>query len=211
MADLSLVHEKVLRRIREKGLAHVLAWPIRRFVYNRRRIVLLERSLEPVLAKNRVSNRFALEPFRLEHLPALDRYFPEHRRVFAAFLDDGVQGFAALDHSDGDIAAIFWISTSPYFDRHHYRVLFDTAPRQIYQFAGEVAQPYRRSIAAVALLNFVYAFFRDRGFTSTLACVDDDNLYSLRFHLNLGFKPTGRAIDIHRLFGWQWNKEIRNE
>src|SRR5690606_17249551 len=71
------------------------------------------------------------------------RYFPAYLPTVTDLLKrEGVTGFAHLDR-EGHAACMVWVSDRDYYDNHLYRCWVRVPHECIYQFAGEVAQPYR--------------------------------------------------------------------
>lgn len=205
------LYTKIKQRIRQKGLTHVLLWPVRRFIYRRNRAIIMERTLEPLLRKQLVSSKYVTSRFRHEHLGSLETYFPEKRQIFEGFLADGSEGYGIHEKNTGSAVCCFWVSTKPYFDKYHYQLNFNTIDRQIYQFAIETAAPHRGSRATMILLDYAYAHYRDLGYTSTMACVDEHNPNSHKWHLNMGFKPNGQMFDIYHLLGFRFHRKLKTQ
>lgn len=204
---IGLFTETRMAKIREHGLAHVVADGVRRRIYNQKVSVFFKRDLSPLKRRYRLS-----EGIVVRHAPDLDevacqRHFASHWQVYARLLRNGCIPFAAFHNND--VVAITWWSESDYYDADVYKYRFLVGPQQIYQFAGELAKPYRRRASAIpaAMLDVGWAFFREHGKRGVFAITDVENTISIRLHLYTGFKEAGRKLVTHKLLGWSWSRE----
>lgn len=182
------------RVARRSGMKYAFGRVVSRYLYRRHASFLVERSLEPILKKPIRSDAYHIAVIQESDVPSLTKYFAHQKEVFERFLKMGLTGIGVFDASTQEAIAAFWISTKSYYDRDHYKFEFRVRPGQIYQFAGEVAEPFRGSRVAVLALEFAYTLFREKGFSSALACIDEPNDASIRLHRKLGFRFTHRIV-----------------
>jgi len=116
--------------------------------------------------------------------------------------NQGLHGTACCDEH-GDAMAMLWVSERDYYDDQLYHCWVRLPPGCIYQFAGEVAQPYRGSGNSLSLViqRSIWEHYRQRGFKTSRALVNARNQISLRLLTGLGFGEIGEVVHVYRLFG----------
>lgn len=199
--------EKRLRKIRERGLARVAWDAVARRVYRRVESVYFERDLSPLKRRYRLR-----EGMSVRHAPTLSeaacrKHFEAHWEVYKRLLGDGLTPIVALD--EGNVVAITWFAERDYYDADIYNYRFPVEPDQVYQFAGELAEPYRRRAGSIpaAVLDTGWAHFREQGKKRTYAISDVANVASQRLHINTGFHEVGRKLVTRTILGKTWSHE----
>lgn len=195
--------QQLWEKLRRKGLRGSLRILRERFLYRHWVLLVLERELvTPLpLPPRLVEANWPAVTVTARHLPTLRRYFPAYLPTVTDLLKrEGVTGFAHLDR-EGHAACMVWVSDRDYYDNHLYRCWVRVPHECIYQFAGEVAPPYRARGLPLLVLDRVWAHYRDRGFTRTRALVSCSNPPALTMHTRLGFREIGESVHVYCLFG----------
>jgi ribosomal protein S18 acetylase RimI-like enzyme len=189
----------LLEKIKRKGLigSARLLWA--RCVYRHDELIWMERALD--LPAPRFPRHSQWRQIRITEalLPAFDRYFSLYKPGLPALIHSDSLGEAFLD-ADGQVIGMAWFRRSDYYDDQTYHCWLRLPPGRIYQFAGEVAPPYRGSGMAVLLQREPWKVFLEEGFSHTRAVVNMNNTPALRMHVKLGFEEIGESIHLYRLF-----------
>lgn len=189
----------LLEKIKRKGLigSARLLWA--RCVYRHDELIWMERALD--LPAPRFPRHSQWRQVRITEalLPAFDRYFSLYKPGLSALIHSDSLGEAFLD-ADGQVIGMAWFRRSDYYDDQTYHCWLRLPPGRIYQFAGEVAPPYRGSGMAVLLQREPWKVFLEEGFSHTRAVVNMNNTPALRMHVKLGFEEIGESIHLYRLF-----------
>lgn len=191
----------LLKKLQKKGLRGSLRMLCERYFYRHWELVILERDLSlPLPLQHRLGS---WPERRIDHalLPTLERYFVDYVPTIRDLLKtESAAGYAYMDH-EGHAACIAWVSERDYYDAHLYRCWVRVPPDCIYQFAGEVAVPYRSRGLPLLVLERLWDRYRRLGFRVTRALVNTNNRPALLLHARLGFQEAGESIHTYCLFG----------
>lgn len=190
-------------KLRRKGLRGSLRILRERFLYRHWALLVLERDLADPLPQLRRLDEASWPPTTLtaQQLPALRRHFSAYLPTINDLLKQkGVTGFANFDR-EGHAACMAWVSERDYYDRHLYRCWVRLPKGCIYQFAGEVARPYRSRGLPLVMMKAMWAHYRALGFTHSRALVSCSNPPALAIHVRLGFREIGESVHVYCLFG----------
>ncbi len=189
----------LLDKIKRKGLlgSARLLWA--RCVYRHDELIWMERALDLPAPRFPRQSPWRKERITDALLPAFDRYFSLYKPGLPALIRSGSLGEAFLD-ADGQVIGMAWFRRSDYYDDQTYHCWLRLPPGRIYQFAGEVAPPYRGSGMAVLLQRDPWKAFLEEGFSHTRAVVNMNNMPALQMHVKLGFEEVGESIHLYRLF-----------
>lgn len=192
---------EILARVRKKGVRGSLRVLRERYVYYHWELLTLERQLDLPSPGRPRAERWPVVTIDHDVLPRLEKYFSHYLPTIRDLLKrDGVRGNAHLDEH-GDVVCIVWISEADYYDSHLYRCWVRLPPGCIYQFAGEVAPPYRRFGIAILAVRLLWEEYLAKGFHSVRALVDTRNQVALRAHMGIGFREMGESVHVYCLFG----------
>ncbi|AHL77387.1 hypothetical protein CH92_20805 [Stutzerimonas stutzeri] len=189
----------LLGKIRRKGLigSARLLWA--RYVYRHDELIWMERALDLPAPRYPRQSSWRKERITEALLPAFDRYFAAYTSGLLSLIRSDSLGEAYLD-ADGQVIGMAWFSRSDYYDDQTYHCWLRLPPGRIYQFAGEVAQPYRGTGMAVLLQRDPWQAFLAEGFSHTRAVVNMNNQPALKMHVKLGFEEVGESIHTYCLF-----------
>lgn len=190
----------LLEKIRRKGLigSARLLWA--RCIYRHDELIWMERALDLQAPRFPRHNPWRKEPITDALLPAFDRYFSLYKPGLPALIHSDSHGEAFLD-AEGEVIGMAWFRSSDYYDDQTYHCWLRLPPGRIYQFAGEVAPPYRGTGMPVLLQRERWKAFLEEGFSHTRAVVNMNNKPALQMHVKLGFEEVGESIHLYRLFG----------
>lgn len=188
-------------KIRRKGLfgSARLLWA--RYVYRHDELIWMERALDLPAPHFPRQSPWRKERITEALLPAFDRYFSRYKPGLLALIRSDSLGEAYID-KEGQVIGMAWFRRNDYYDDQTYHCWLRLPPGRIYQFAGEVALPYRGSGMAVLLQRDRWKAFLDEGFTHTRSVVNMNNQPALKMHVKLGFEEVGQSVHTYRLFNW---------
>lgn len=188
----------VQRKFRDQGLTGA-ARSIQRRVYSRTDSVFLERPASLPFRAYRLPEGCEIRRFDRGDIAATERYFAPHARTYNRLLSEGLLGYAAF--SRGDLVGIAWFATDDYYDGDVYRFRFPVRPHEVYQFAGLMAVPYRRTALSALVAKKAASDFAAQGRSVFYAITDLNNNISLRWHFGLGFEERGTKLVTRKIFG----------
>lgn len=197
--------------VNEYGFSGLLQKAFSKFVYKKTNIVLLELDLNKPRKNYRGSKLWTSRRFAAADLAACKAHFDSQTQAFEEFLDIGYHGFGSFCTTTGDLVAIIWFTDKDYYDKHYYRTTFPTKPGQVFQFAAEVALPFRNKHVSAELSNLGWKEMHAQGAQSSYCSVDQTNTPSLRIQFHLGFEEIGEIIEMHELFKFRWFTKVRYE
>jgi RimJ/RimL family protein N-acetyltransferase len=192
---------ELLGKIRRKGWRGTLRVLCERFIYRHQELLTVERSLEAPLSKR-------LKAYRWEHVRINEETLPKLKKHFAHYLpavrkllaQEGVRGDAFADES-GDAIGMVWMTNRDYYEPLYHRWI-RLPPGHMYQFAGEVAEPYRNTGIPLRYLRALCEQGQhELGCHVVRALADVRNLPAITMHMHMGFRETGEATHVYTLFG----------
>ncbi|MDR2625388.1 MAG: hypothetical protein LBC37_03570 [Zoogloeaceae bacterium] len=187
-------------KIRRKGWRGTLRVLCERFLYRHQELLTVERSLEAPLSKRLKVYRWQHVHLHEETLPKLEKYFahylPAVRKLLA---QEGVRGEAFADEN-GDVIGMVWMTNRDYYEPLYHRWI-RLPPGHMYQFAGEVAEPYRNTGMPLRYLRgLCEQGYHELGCHVARSLVDARNLPAVLLHMHMGFRETGEATHVYTLF-----------
>lgn len=200
MAPDKYLH-KLTDKINEKGLGWFLSKIIQRFIYKKQHFIILRYDLASRQKKYKPAKRWYINEITKANLRKADKHFQKYQKSYYEYLRQGCIPFGAFEKQTNDIIGLACFVDKDFYDKHYLHFHFHIEPHQVYQFAGEVAVPYRNTAISIHFLQTVWKYWRDRSKKEVISAVDISNLQSIRFLLHLKFQETGRLITLHRLFG----------
>jgi len=186
-------------KIRRKGLLGSLRLLWARCVYRHDELIWMERALDlpaPHFPRQSPWRKITITETLL---PAFDRHFARYKPGLVSLIRSGSVGEAYLD-DNGHVIGMAWFRRNDYYDDQTYHCWLRLPPGRIYQFAGEVAQPYRGTVMAVLLQREPWKKFLAEGFSHTRSVVNISNQPALKMHVKLGFYEIGESIHVYCLF-----------
>jgi len=196
------MNASLIDKIRQKGLRACLRILYKRYIYRHWELLTLERRLDlPTPERASSNHRTLITHIDHSHLPRFDQHFSHYRIALSRLLDQGLYGTICCDEQ-GNAIGMMWVSERDYYDDQLYHCWVRLPPDCIYQFAGELAKPYRGSGLALSLQRAVWQQYQQRGFQRTRALVDTRNHTALQMHIRLGFEEIGETVHVYRLFGF---------
>lgn len=173
---------------------------IKFFIFRRYTLVILERDLALPVLRYKESKRWYTRLLTEDDLPRCQTHFSHQYAYFKKQLQAGNTCFAALDKQNDDVIGVVWHTPNDYQDSFHH-FTFNVAPHQVFQFAGEIAAPFRNTQISAEALALAWQYHRDRGKTHAITAVDSSNIASLRTLFHLGTEETGEQIHFYRWLG----------
>ncbi|MDR1888044.1 MAG: hypothetical protein LBQ81_01440 [Zoogloeaceae bacterium] len=185
-------------KIRRKGWRGTLRILCERFIYRRWELVMLERPLDIAPPMRLSAQRWRHTRISPETLPKLEKYFSRYLPAVRELLARGLRGDMFLN-DEGDAIGMMWVSFQDYYDNHLYHCWVRLPPGCMYQFAGEIAPPWRG--VGLPLLGMCIACeeFPQLGYHAVRSLVDTSNLPALTLHIRLGFREIGEVTHAYRL------------
>lgn len=171
-----------------------------RKVYYKRTLILFAHDLADGHRNIKVSSRFEIRRFTPADLPACQTHFASQIDAYADFLKQGFVGFTAFANANGDAGAMAWCTEKTFTDRF-YGCRIELHEGEVFQMAGEVAEPYRNSPVTANVQFAAWDYWDAQGKSRVLTLIQDDNAPSMKFSMSAGFKEIGKAYVIHRIFG----------
>lgn len=203
------MNKKIFSILEEEGVTGLLRKVVRRYVFKKQRFVCLNYDLTAPMKVYKPSKRWDIREVIVEDLVKTEKYLSKYTENYYELLEAGCKAFGGFDKESGDIIAIVCFADKDFYDKHYLKCLFPVGPRQIYQFAGELALPFRGRPISIQILKAAWNYFEGKGKTETYASVDIDNITAVRYHFHLGFKEMGEVITSYTLFGVKWNSRSR--
>lgn len=209
---MSAMSARISDFVDENGVSGLIQKAFRKLVYKRTNIILLELDLSKPRKKYRKSSLWESRGFTSADLTACKTHFESQITVFDEFLSLGYHGFGSFCTKTGDLIAILWFTQKDYYDKHYYRNTFLVKPGQVFQFAAEVAVPFRNKHVSAELSGLGWDSMQAIGAQSSYCSVDQNNTPSLRIQFHLGFEEIGEVVQMHELFKFRWfTKELYQE
>jgi RimJ/RimL family protein N-acetyltransferase len=187
-------------KIKRKGWRGALRVFCERFIYRHLELLTLERSLEAPLTKR-------LKVYRWEHVRINDATLPKLKKYFAHYLPavhkllakEGVRGDAFADEN-GDAIGMVWMTNRDYYEPL-YHCWIRLPAGCMYQFAGEVAEPYRNTGIPLRFMRALCEEANDElGCHTVRSLVEARNRPAVAMHLRLGFREIGEVTHVYTLF-----------
>jgi hypothetical protein len=195
MNTLQRAHSK-LHRVGPGGLARDL---VRGHIYRRTVSVFLERRIAQPFRAYRWPKGIEIRPFEEADLPACNRYFLQHKHAYKQIMARSCVGFGAFQ--DGALTGIGWFATDDYFDSDVYQYRFRVRPNEVYQFAGLLAEPFRRTTVSALITSSALKHFQALGREVAFCIADVENTTSIKWHLRLGYRERGMKLMTDRILG----------
>lgn len=173
---------------------------IKFFIFRRYTLVLLERDLALPVRCYKESKRWHIRLLTEDDLPRCQTHFSHQGAYYKEQLQKGNTCFIALNNQTGDVIGVVWHTPEDYADSFNH-FTFKVAPHQVFQFAGEVAAPFRNTQVSAEALAIAWQYHRDKGKTHAITAVDSTNTASLRILFHLGMEETGEQIHFYRWLG----------
>ena len=189
----------LLEKIRRKGLMGTLRVLWARYIYRHDELIWMERALDVPPPHYPRKCIWRKERITEAMLPAFDRYFARYKPALPTLIRSDSIGEACLD-DDGQVIGMAWFRTKDYYDDQTYHCWLRLPPGRIYQFAGEVAPPYRSTGMPVLLQRERWQAFLDEGFSHSRAVVNMNNSPALRMHVKFKLEEVGESIHLYCLF-----------
>lgn len=205
------VIEKLLLRIRQKGLSRTLGALGKRYVFAHRELLWMERDLVTPIGPNKLRPCEGLRRVDIteDNAKAFGKYFGDRVGTMAELAAEGHTGHMYLDQ-DGHTVGFVWASARDYYDRHFYRCTFPVQPGEYFQFGAEIARPYFGTSLTVDAQTALWQVMDAKGFKKVVDICDNANIQALKMHVRLGYKEQGRITHVYDLFGhWRFFRETR--
>lgn len=174
-------------------------------IYKKQQLLLMGYDLTSPQKKYKKTARYILREVTIEDIDKFDKYLVKYKNDYRDLFAIGCKVFGALDVAGENLICVASTIDKDFYDAHYQKCTFSVGPSQIYQFAGEVAAPFRGSSIAAHVPFMMWQYWRERGKTQTYCSVDVKNIASVRYHLHLGFYEMGESITTHRLLGIKWS------
>ena len=197
---------RLQEKVGEKGFFWLLTAFVKRFIYRQQQFIVLRYDLGRVTRKYKASSRWLIRRMKIADLQKMDVHLEKYRKDYSELLSRGCVAFAAFEQTSENVIALVCFADKDFTDDTQQHFTFHVAPHQVYQFAGEVALPYRNTAISILVLQAAWQYWREMGKTESFCSVDSSNIPSLRLHAHLHFEETGSMIILYRLFGINWSK-----
>ena len=175
-----------------------------KFIYRKTDIVLLELDFNKPQKKYKKSTLWESRQLTEDDLPACKKYFSNQVNIFQEFLDLGYYSYAGFCTKTGDVIAIIWFADKEYYDKYYYEYSFPVKTGQVFQFAAEVAKPFRNKHVSVEISQLGWSEMQKKGINSSYCTVNESNTPSLRIQFHMGFEEIGTMLTMHELFKFKW-------
>lgn len=201
---------KLRKALHEKGflgfVLFVIQKIIQKFIYKRQSIVFLKRDLSLKIRKYRTSKRWHEREFTREDIPLCDKHFLRFKSDYNDLFDLDLKAFAAFETETQNVIAIVWYSDKDFYDQHYLHQTFPVADGQVFQFAGEVSEPYRNTQISATVVSYAWEYWNSKGKTELVATVDTTNSPSIRYMFHLGWEEMEKIQHFHTLFRYKWQR-----
>jgi hypothetical protein len=147
---------------------------IKPVLYRRYSLVLLERDLAIPERPLKKSRRWTTRQLTNTDLNACKAHFPHQVGAFVRLFQKGFISFGSIEADSGNIISIVWYAQNAYEDDFN-RCTFDVQNGEVFQFAGEVAIPFRNTHVSAATLMHCWHHWREQGKTKITCAVDSKN------------------------------------
>lgn len=171
-----------------------------RKLYFRRTLILFAHELADGHRKIKTSSRFIVRRFTDADFAACQPHFSAYVNDYAEFLKRGNVGFTAFSTTTGEAGGMAWCATDTFTDVF-YGCTIELKDGEVFQMAGEVAEPFRNSPLTANLQFTAWDYWTAQGKQRVLTLIQDDNAVSMKFSMSAGYQETGKAIVIHRILG----------
>ncbi len=194
----------------EKGLVELLVFIIqkltKKFIYKRQSIVFLKRDLSLTTRKYRTSKRWLEREFTRDDISLCNEHFQRFKSDYNDLFDLDLKAFAAFETETENVIAIVWYSDKDFYDQHYLRETFTVSENQVFQFAGEVSEPYRNTQISATVVKLAWEYWNSKGKSELVATVDTTNSPSIRYMFHLGWEEMGKIQHFHQLFRYRWQR-----
>ncbi|CBL46102.1 Hypothetical protein HDN1F_25190 [gamma proteobacterium HdN1] len=180
---------------------------ILRKIYMRRTLILLAHDLADGHRTIKASSRMDARRFAATDFPACEPHFSHEVEALRDFLAHGYPGFCGFSRNNGEMGAMVWYADTTFTDRF-YGCTVDLAEGEVFQMAGEVAEPYRNSPITANLMFMGWDYWIAQGKQRVLTLIQDDNAPSMKFAMSGGFRESGIAYVIHRILGMRVYRKV---
>jgi hypothetical protein len=192
--------------LKKEGISSLLRKLFSKYIYREWVLVCLRLDFSKPIKTYRRKRKWRIEFLCEANLNACQRYFYRYIPVYKRLLKEGLVGTVGI--VENDVVSIFWISKQTYYDSDYYKCTFEVPAGELYQFAGEVAKPYRNTTVVLDTQIYAWEFLKKQGYTGTNGAIDDKNKGSLKVHFHLGFEETKQLIIVRKLLGVQWCRSV---
>ena len=179
---------------------------VRKFIYKRQSIVFLKRELSLKTRKYRASKRWHEREFTRDDIPLCDKHFKQFKSDYNDLFDLNLKSFAAFESGTENVIAIVWYSEDDFYDQHYLHQTFTISDNQVFQFAGEVSEPYRNTQISATVVKFAWEYWESKGKKELVTTVDTKNSPSIRYVFHLGWEEMGKIQHFHQLLGCRWQR-----
>ncbi len=191
---------KLFKKIKSKGIKKSLSIFFNAYIFSHWKMYLLERPL----ALDSIEIRSDLNPISatFENIHIFEKNFNSYIPSIKKLLYKNTRSEVYTDENN-DAYLMFWVHEgSNYYDELLYKCTIPIPKDCIYQFAGEVAKDRRGGRITAYAQQHLWDEYEKKGFKTTRALVNGNNIPALRMHFKLAFKETGTLIHIYRLFNF---------
>lgn len=204
---------QVMKKIRDKGVGHILRIFVRSYIYDHDHLYLVERSLTGNYKDIQIEERWVL--VTESDIGIFNKNFKRYVQACRGFFREGSRPFVYLD-DNGDAYLMQWVNVNgDYFD-NDFKCTVPVPEGCIYQFAAELEKS-RRSRSRDFLVGHqqrLWQEYASQGFTRIRSLVSGRNLPAVGIQLYLGFREVGHRVHVHRLFGhftWSYWEQYDGE
>ena len=201
---------KLQKAFNEKGIVEFIAFIIqkftRKFIYKRQSIVFLKRDLSLKTRRYRDSKRWHEREFTRDDISLCDEHFQRFKADYNDLFDLDLKAFAAFETGTENVIAIVWYSDKDFYDQHYLHETFTVSENQVFQFAGEVSEPYRNTQISATVVKLAWEYWNSKGKRELVAIVDTTNSPSIRYMFHLEWEEMGKMQHFHQLFRHQWQR-----
>ncbi|MBV1921119.1 MAG: hypothetical protein KUG73_10595 [Pseudomonadales bacterium] len=179
---------------------------IRKLIYKRQSIVFLNRDLSLEMRKYKSSKRWYAREFTRNDIPLCRDHFQRFESDYNDLFDLNLNAFAAFETETDQMIAIAWYADKDFYDQHYLHQTFTVSDHQVFQFAGEVSEPYRNTQISISVIKIAWEYWKAQGKTELTTTVDTLNNASIRYLFHLGWTETGKIQHFHQLFRYRWQR-----
>ena len=183
---------------------------VKGLLYRPYTLVVIERELDAPVRSYKTSKRWEIRQMIEADLPRCQTYLSHQMVFFSELFKTNCKGFVAVEHSTGDIIAVAWFAPEDFYDSYH-RYTFKVNSHEVFQFAGEVAEPFRKTPLAVQVQNMAWKYWSAQGKKMLTSNIESDNSASFRMAFHVGWRETGTLICLQRWLGLQFSRVVHYE
>lgn len=173
---------------------------IKLFRYRRFTMVLVERDLSLPARKYKESKRWEFREFTAADLPHCKTHFAHQIEAFGNVVGSSCKAIGGFESETGDLISIAWYSPQDYPDPY-FHFTFPVAKDEVFQFAGEVSEPYRNTQISIQLMAIAWQYWHEQGKRMVTSTVKTDNVPSLRMVFRTQWKEAGTLFHFHQWLG----------